>query len=62
MMTQQSGDRVELFKFMIIELLGSLKTFRRQNIALNMWKTVKKKKCLNVAQKPRKNAQILLKS
>ena len=60
-MTQQSGDKVELFKFMIIELLGSLKTFRRQNIALNMWKTVKKK-CLTVAQKARKNAQILLKS
>ena len=60
-MTQQSGDKVELFKFMIIELLGSLKTFRRQNIALNMWKTVKRK-CLNVAQKARKNAQILLKS
>ena len=60
-MTQQSGDKVELFKFMIIELLGSLKTFRRQNIALNMWKAVKKK-CLNVAQKARKNAQILLKS
>ena len=29
---QQLGDKVKLFKFMITELLGSLKTFRRQNI------------------------------
>ena len=29
-----SDDKVDLFKFMIIELLGFLKTFRRQNIAL----------------------------
>ena len=48
---------------MIIELLGLLKTFRIQNIALNMRKTVKKKeRCLNVAQQAKKNAQILLKT
>ena len=36
---------------MIIEFIGLLETFRRQNIALNMWKIVKKKKkCLYVAQ------------
>ena len=33
-----SGDKVDLFKFMIIELLGFLKTFRRQNIALTSGK------------------------
>ena len=40
---------MELFKSVIIEFIGLLETFRRQNIALNMWKIVKKK-CLNVAQ------------
>ena len=33
---------MELFKFMIIELLGLLKTFRRPNITLNIWNIVKK--------------------
>ena len=33
-----SGDKVDLFKFMIIELLGFLKTFRGQNIALTSGK------------------------
>ena len=37
-----SGDKVELFRFMITELLGLLKTFRRQDIALKMRKIVKK--------------------
>ena len=49
------------FKFVIKELLGLLKTFQRQDIAFNMWKIVKKLKCLIVAQKV-KNAQFLLKS
>ena len=40
---------------------GLLKTFRRQNIELNMWK-IAKKNCFNVAPKKRNNAQILLKS
>ena len=30
---------------------GLLKTFRRQNIALNIVENCKKKKCFNVAQK-----------
>ena len=34
---------MELFKFMIIELLGLLKTFRRPNITFNIWNIVKKK-------------------
>ena len=36
---------------------GLLKTFRRQNIELNMWKIAKKKNCLNVAPK----SEIMLK-
>ena len=49
----QSGDKVELFRFMIRELLGLLKTFRRQNIALKMRKIVKKKvlKCCPKSEK-----------
>ena len=50
---KQSCDKVELFKFLIKELLGLLKTFQRQNIAFNMWNIVKKK-CLIVAQKVKK--------
>ena len=42
-----------IIQIMIIELLGLLKTFRRQKTAINMWKIVKKK-CLNVAQKAKK--------
>ena len=38
-----SSLKVELFKFVIREFIGLLKTFRRQNIALNMWKIVKKR-------------------
>ena len=44
---------------MIREFIGLLKTFRRQNIALNMWKIVKKK-CINVVQEA--VAPLLLKS
>ena len=33
----------QLFKFVIKELLGLLKTFQRPDIAFNMWKIVKKK-------------------
>ena len=47
-----SSLKVELFKFVIREFIGLLKTFRRQNIALNMWKIVKN--CLNVAHKAKK--------
>ena len=32
----------QLFKFVIKELLGSLKTFQRQDIAFNIWKIAKK--------------------
>ena len=44
---------MDLFKFMIIEI-GFLKTFRKQNIALNKWKIVKKKvlrKCCPKSEK-----------
>ena len=60
---KQSCDKVELFKFLIKELLGLLKTFQRQNIAFNMWNIVKKKmlnccpkseKMLNFCSKARK--------
>ena len=52
----------QLFRFVIKEFLGLLKTFQTQDIAFNMWKIVKKKlKCFIVAQKV-KNAQFLLKS
>ena len=44
---------MELFRFMITELLGLLNTFRRQNIALKMRKIVKKKvlKCCPKSKK-----------
>ena len=32
----------QLFRFVIKELLGLLKTFQRQDIAFNMWKIVEK--------------------
>ena len=38
----QGSEKVELFKSVIIGFIGLLETFRRQNIALNMWKIVKK--------------------
>jgi len=57
---EQLGDKVELFKSAITEFFGLLKTFGRQNIALNMWKIVKKK-CLNVAQKAKKMLHFCLK-
>ena len=50
---------MELFRFIIIELLSLLKTFRRQNIALKMRKIVKKK-VLKCCPKSKKNAKIPL--
>ena len=44
----------QLFRFVIKELLGLLKTFQRQDIALNMWKIVKKIKMLNCCPKSEK--------
>ena len=44
-----------------MDFSGLLKTFRRQNVALNIVENCKKK-CLNVAQKWEKMLQILLKS
>ena len=60
-MTTARRQGGQLFKFVIKEVLGLLKTFQRQDIAFNMWKIVKKLKCLIFAQKV-KNAQFLLKS
>ena len=41
----------QLFRFVMKELLGLLKTFQRQDIAFNMWKIVKKIKMLKLLPK-----------
>ena len=53
-MTTVSRQGAQLSKFVIKELLGLLKTFQRQDIALNMWKIVKKIKMLNCCPKSEK--------
>ena len=44
----------QLFRFVIKEFLGLLKTFQTQDIAFNMWKIVKKIKMLHCCPKSEK--------